>query len=615
MFLSSLKRALLAAAASLFVTAPSLFAADQIVDNLSSGTNQNLMENYWYYYDDNGGTKADDRPIAGKGTKQSTIDVAYTMIPREAGGNKADTFKMRNYSFLVKDDGTNKYACMPFTYGAKWKASWCTSAACAACFVGMGTMFAPDGKFLDLTGATAITFKCRSHVNDLTVTFKIETMDITKDSSFAFWAAPVAVPKNVWTSFTVAIPADLTQPGWATTAQKKTTFDQAECTKIAWEVHGDNNTAVTQDTLDVDDIVIKDYTYISPSMWTAVVSGPRPTSGLFADFEKTLYKNSTPLGTYWYAYNDHNIKGNSTVSQGATQDTGSGLLTLNWTSGTGFSNGGYGAALQMTLGKTVKQVNGPGDTANVQGFVGIGFNVYDSAGATYFNANTGKLGTIGGTGAATSIYFEYLADGDFPYLTLEVSDMNDVPDKTNPTRKDTRGSGIVWYRNLPKTGPAKWSAVEIPFNKLVTHDTWKGYKAIPLDVTQLAKIQFKVQGAEGNAGTIQIDNIYFPGIDFGLKQPVLNAASGSTQKSVFRAAYQSGVVKVDGTSMNGLKNVKINLIDSKGIVVKSDRVAAGTTSMNIAANNLPAGLYVVQMNGTSAVGKETVQRTAVTILK
>ncbi len=614
MFLLPVKRALLAASAALFVTAPSLFAADAIVDNLSGGTNQNLFENYWYYYDDNGGTKADDRPIAGKGTKQSTIDVPYNLVPREASGNKADTFKLRNYTFLVKEEGTNKYACMPFTYGEKWKASWCTAAACAAPFVGIGTMFAPDKKFLNLTGATAITFKVRAHVNDLTVSFKVETMDITKDSSFAFWAKPVAVPKGVWTDVTVAIPGDLTQPGWATATQKKATFDQAECTKIAWEVHGESNTTVTSDTLDVDDIVVKDYTYISPSLWTAVASA-RPAKGLFADFEKLTYKNATPLGTYWYAYNDHEIAGNSAVTRGATQDTTSKLLTLDWTSGTGFGNAGYGAAVEVKLGKSVKKVNGPGDTANVQGFIGIGFNVYDSAGAIYFNANTGKLGTIGGTGAATGIYFEYVADGDFPYLTLEVSDVNDVPDKTNPTRKDTRGSGIVWYRNLPKTGPGTWRAVEIPFNQLVTHDTWKGYVDKPLDLTQLAKIQFKVQGAENNAGTIQIDNVYFPGIDFGLNMGVANSVARSGQNSAFKAFYRNGLVKVDWKALTGLKNAKISLIDSRGTIVKSDRLASDKADLAISAEDIPAGMYIVQLNGTDAVGKETVQRTAVTVLK
>jgi len=32
-------------------------------------------------------------------------------------------------------------------------------------FVGIGTELAPDGKSLSLAGATAVTFKLRSHVN------------------------------------------------------------------------------------------------------------------------------------------------------------------------------------------------------------------------------------------------------------------------------------------------------------------------------------------------------------------------------------------------------------------------------------------------------------------
>jgi hypothetical protein len=208
-----------------------------------------------------------------------------------------------------------------------------------------------------------------------------------------------------------------------------------------------------------------------------------------------------------------------------------------------------------------------------------------------------------------------VADGDFPYLTLEVSDMNDVPDKTNPTRKDTRGSGIVWYRNLPKTGPTTWRGVNIPFAKLVTHSDWKGYVDKPLDLTQLAKIQFKVQGAEGNAGTVQIDNVYFPGIDFGVKPGVLNNAVHAQQNAALRASFRSGMVKVDWKPVAGLKSAKISLIDSKGMIVKTNRVAPGSASLAIATDNIPAGLYFIQMNAMSAMGNETVQRTTVTVLK
>jgi len=171
-------------------------------------------------------------------------------------------------------------------------------------------------------------------------------------------------------------------------------------------------------------------------VWTKVATA-RPLTGWFSTFE-VAPKNATPLpACYWYAYDDHEILGNSTVLAGATKDNSTGLLTLDLTpTNTGYGNTGTGAAVQVTFGKTVRQANAPGDTVNVQGFIGVGFNTYDSSGGVYFNAHTGKLGNTGGTGSADSIYFEYLADGDYKYLTLEVSDFNDVADKTHPTRKE-----------------------------------------------------------------------------------------------------------------------------------------------------------------------------------
>jgi hypothetical protein len=611
----NLKRALFGLAILILMSAPSLRAAGQkaLVDDFEGGTNQNNFENYWYYYDDNGGTKADDRPTAAKDSTPTIINVPYGYKPRHAAGVATDTFKLKDYQFLIKQDGSNKYGVLPFTFGTKWKATGYT----ANPFCGIGTELAPDGKSLSLAGATAVTFKLRSHVNPLQVNFRIETMDIIRDSSFAYYFAAQAVT-TTWTTFTVQLPAGLAQPTWAKDAQVKP-FDQTACAKLSWECHGEFNPGVKIDTLDIDDISIADFKFVSPSVWTKVATA-RPTTGLFSTFE-VAPKNATPLSNcYWYSYDDHEIAGNSTVSAGATKDVTTGLLTLDLNqTGTGFGNAGTGAAVQLTFGKTVRQANAPGDTVNVQGFIGIGFNTYDSSGAIYFNSQTGKLGAnSGGTGKADSIYFEYLADGDYKYLTLEVSDFNDVADKTNPTRKDTRGSGIRWYRNLPMTGPTSWSRVCIPFDSLVAHDTWKGYKAIPLDKTQLAKIQFKAQGVEGKGGTIMIDNVFFPGITFPGVQPisVKNSAISAVQASAFRAFYSNGVVRVDWKPTAGFNNGKISLIDSKGAIVKNDRVAsASALSLDVSAEKLPAGLYFVQLNGNDISGKAITQRSAVTILK
>ena len=92
---------------------------------------------------------------------------------------------------------------------------------------------------------------------------------------------------------------------------------------------------------------------------------------------------------------------------------------------------------------------------------------------------------------------------------MELRDINDVGDADNPNRKELRGPGIVYFRNLPATGGV-WRKVLIPFDSLVIHDEWEGYNPIPLDKNNLAKIQWKVQGGQGTSGLYAIDNIYFP---------------------------------------------------------------------------------------------------------
>jgi hypothetical protein len=584
--------------------------ADAKLDDFSGGTNENQFENYWYYYDYNGGNKAEDRPQKAKDSTPSIINVPYGYKPRLLCGNTKDTFKLKDYQFLVKDEAGNKYASMPFTYGTKWKCTGYT----ASPFVGIGTELVPDGKTIDLTGATSVTFRLRSHVNALTVNFRIETMDIIRDSSFAYYYSAVVTTAGSWSDHEVLLPGGLTQPSWAKGDQAKTAFAQTMCAKFSWEVHGESND-IKGDTLDIDDIVIKGYNYVSPSVWIKTETAP-PAKGLFSTFE-VAPKNATPFGTYWYAYNDFSIGGNSQVTKGAEQDAESGLLTLQWNAGTGSGNAGTGAAVGFQLGKTVTKTETSGTTSNVQGFIGIGFNVYDSMGAVYYNSTTGKMGTKGGTGSADAIYFEYLADGDFKYLTLEVSDSFDVPDKNQPTRKDSRGSGIVWYRNLPLTGANTWKAVKIPFDSLITHSNWKGYVAIPLKKTALAKIQFKAQGAEQKGGTVMIDNVYFPGITFTGITPdgVLITKSHVFGQSAFRAVYSNGKVRVNWKPVTALATGKISLIDSKGTVVASDRIAASALSLNFSAEKLPAGLYFVQLNGIDAAGKSISQRSSVTIVK
>ncbi len=580
---------------------PSLFAGNLLLDDFSDGDNANNLEQYWYYYDDNRLTGPDDRPLASPGSRQSDITVPYSLMYREAAGNKADTFRIRNYSFCVKEQSGNKYGAMPFLLGEKWKVSW----GYAYPYVGMVTMLAVDGRSIDLTGATRVSFKMRSHANQLTVGFQFRTLDIARDSSFAYFGRVIAVD-TAWAQFHIAIPQDLMQPGWTAAAQAKFALDVNHATELAWEVHGENNPMIASDTVDIDDIVIEgDFSSPPPNP-----PPTRPATAAFCAFE-TVPRNITPLGTYWYAFDDHDYQGNSNITRGAHKDTSTGLYTLVWITGSGFGNCGYGPAIDLLLGKALRKAAAAGDTITLPGFAGTGFNTYDSALAIYFNAKTGKIGPNGSAVMANdknSIYFEYVADGDFKFLTLEIRDIYDVPDKNNPDRKDSRGPGNVWHYDLPKS--LAWRSVEIPFDSLVIDSTRKDYVPIPFDKTKLAKVLFKAHGAQGNEGIIQIDNVYFPGIRCFGCTPAKRAPVHAVRESAFRAAYRDGCIRIDLNPACDIISGVIELIDLNGRVIKTGRISGSPDYiLKISENCAGKGLYFVRVSGWGRDGK-TISRQA-----
>jgi hypothetical protein len=294
--------------ASVLIASSSLFAVDSKLDDHEDGTNQNDFLYYWYYYDDNSGVGADDRPQAETPGTPSVINVPFEEKNRRPG----DSHMVKDYKFTVGEEGGNKYATMPFTFGSTWKTSYGEGKP----YVGMGTMLTEEGKALDLTGATAVSFRIRGSTN-MTVDFKVQTLDIDEDSTFGYYQTNIAVTTD-WQQYTILL-SELDQPPWAKNDKdKKFAFDITKCTKLAWEVQKEDNMMVTEGTLDVDDIVIIDYEWVSPFMFTNVVpvaSSTLPASGLFSSFDENP-SNVSKLGTYWYAYNDAEIGGASEVLDG-----------------------------------------------------------------------------------------------------------------------------------------------------------------------------------------------------------------------------------------------------------------------------------------------------------
>jgi hypothetical protein len=581
--------------------ATSLFAA--VVDN-TFDNDQNDFEYYWYYYDDNAGVGKDDRlQVKAPGTP-STISVTLKKDTTNLAGKP-----VKQYTFTTGTDAGENYASLPFKMGSNWTASY----GDATPFVGIGTMLAENGESIDISKATALKFKIRSKSGSaMTVRCKIQDLPMDKYSevltppsgAFAYFGSDVTVTSE-WAEKTIAIPTGFEQPGWAATVTATgfpTTLDLTKATKLAWEVIAK---AEVSDELMIKGVELVGMDFVSKSIWTHTsAKSPLPAMGQFATFQGT-YPAQTPIkpATYWYAYNDADIQGNSTVTEAtASYSEETKKLSLKFGDESGTDGAGKGAALDFTLGKSVQQ-NG----ATVQGFVGIGVNVYDSVNAKYFNATDSTI---------KSIYFHYMLDTDAPYATLEISDVLDVADATKPTSKDGRGAGVVWYRNLPKTN-GEWVAVEIPFDSLVIHDKWVGAKNTPLDRTKLAKIQWKVQGTEGNKGILAIDNIFFPGAKCWPYEPIaVKNFSHSNQSSGFNVSYLNGNVNVNWSNNVSLSNGKVSLVNMQGAVVASTSIAKTShVNASFSTKTLPAGMYFVKLNAVNTAGKAVAMQSKISFVK
>jgi hypothetical protein len=587
------------------ILAASFLFADAVVD-ADFDDNQNDFEYYWYYYDDNAGVGPNDRPQLFPELTPTIVNVDYTEKDRGGydGTDASDTWQVKQYTFTTTEHLAKKCGTMPFTFGDPWEADYCaTGKACAMPFVGIGTMLTKEKGSIDLTGVESIHFYAKSRVNELNeVTVKIETLDINEyafkpgdqmeGDEFGYYGYVISVAPGDWQEFTIDV-ASLDLPGsWAHDFD----FDITQCTKLAWEIKGDGE--ITVDTFDIAEVsFLGDYVFVSPSMWIAEeATYPDPTY-VFSTFETAPY-NQSGLGTYWYAYNDAEVNGTSWVAEEfAYKDTITNRLYIEFMEGYGSDGVGRSAALEYELGPPI-----PKDTISILGFVGIGCNLYDSVKVEYWDA---------AAAGATSVFFEYYTDAGAKFVTLELSDINDVGDADNPERKDTRGSGIVYYRNFPATNGV-WRKVMIPFDSLVTHDTWEGYTHIDLDKANLAKIQWKVTGAEGTSGLYAIDNIYFPNATFGVGVDAPEAVKAVP--AGFRAVYNNGRVRVNWDGAAKLANGRVNLINTRGAVVATSAMGK-SGRVNLATERLAAGLYFASLSGVDADGKAVTSRAAINIIR
>jgi hypothetical protein len=582
--------------------------ADQVVDN-TFDNDQNDLEYYWYYSDDNAGVGPNDRPQLFPDLKPSVITVPYDSVERRAFGDTTDTWMIKKYTFQTTTSFGRPCATMPFTFGDPWEAGYCSAGKnCAMPFVGMGTQLIYDGGGMDLRGVTSLGFKIKSRVNTLTaVSVRIQTLDIDlyadkpgsqmAEDEFGYYQYTFAVEPGDWQEVVVPL-SDLSLPGtWAYDFE----FDTTRCTKISWEVKSDGK--ITGDTLDIADVVlIGNWNYVSPAMWMKAETAS-PTAGFFTNFDMAPFNQGPPMLNYfWYAYNDADIGGSSTVTEHyATLNAVTGKLDLNLIEQTGSDGKGRAAVLEYVLGNPVMK-----DSTSIEGFVGIGINLYDSAKCTYWNADSA---------AANAVYFEYFTDAGAKCLTFELSDSNDVGDLNHPTRKEKRGSGIVYYRNFPPTN-GEWRKVLLPFDSLVVHDRWAGYTPIPLDRKAIAKAQWKVQGAKGTSGVFAIDRIFFPEGDYGQVEGVRSRRFSSLRNTVLDVFTNEGCIRVNVDNRAHFSRGTVSLVTMKGTTIARTAVSPKNIGpIGLPTSTLPAGIYLVRFSAVDAGGNQVDLQRRVSVVR
>ncbi len=602
-----------------FICAATLLFADQVIDT-TFDDNEHDLEQYWYYYDDNAMVGPDDRPQLYPEKRPSVIDVAYTEHERQS--RPGDDWLIKEYEFRTDVSDGKPCAMMPFTLGESWDVAYRNYSYTAMPYCGLGAQLAPEGESLDLTGVESIRFSIKSRVQDLEVKFKVQILAMDEHSNkaldeewkggeFGYHEYTCSTTAEQWTSVSVYIGGppeenEIQQPQWVFDTGDEAgimDFDITQCTKLVWEVVGEERLV---DTLDIADVRLIGGGYPGD---LEIPYAP-PECCCFGDFEQFPY-NESPLGTYWYAYSDVPYGGASSVDEEyAIGNDVAGLLNLQFIEG----NGAYGTrapALQYQLGPTFQM-----DGYNTRGFVGIGCDLYDSLSVEYWDA--ASLGVDG-------IYFEYKKEGD-EGLIFEILDYHDVGDADNPERKDSRGSGLYHYRYLPSTD-GEWRRAWIPFDGLTVNFDWEGFVDIPLDLTRLAKIRWKAEGDQGEQGLFAVDNVVFP-MEYnpsdrlrrggGCYYPGASAGMNNRpaiQSRTIRADYRRCGIIVNLCEMRNLAAGKISLVNTRGELIRSVSLSAGVESVTVPAGSLSAGVYFIRLHATTHDEKRIERQTRVNVVK
>jgi hypothetical protein len=197
----------------------------QLIDNFNDGDSINNFGYPWRYY------------------TEATYPIV-TVYGRPPAGSASSI----NLSGFATGGTSDKYAILPFTFGKSWRGS---NGGIAEPFVCMSALLAPGGSYADLSSAFGIHFKCKSHRSYLNFTLMLESDDIIKDQTLAYYEKQFTTSTS-WREFTFYF-KDLMLPGWAINSRP---FSKNKVVKFTWFCTRMDNTGVVSDTFDLDDVYL-----------------------------------------------------------------------------------------------------------------------------------------------------------------------------------------------------------------------------------------------------------------------------------------------------------------------------------------------------------------------
>lgn len=538
-------------------------ATGALVDDFEAGTNQNKFLGYTYYYDDSkdGGNSKVASATAG------TVAGELLFDPLKSLGEGAD--------------GSTKSLKLDFTFGATKPT--CGTGCTYGQMVGVGTQLVPgtdNGKVIDLSTATSITFRAKASVS-MKLRIEVTTTNIL---DFGFFRAEPTVG-TVWQDVTFLLEPGLggvARPAWAETATPGMLFDKKVVQKLQIQVSADDNALMTAGTLLIDNIRVGGYSWVPPSACLACVTALTPKTGtLISDLEASVTPARAPnqnvAGGYWYAYNDISARvapppGTfSEILVGAPVDATTNKPVFAVTPAKGAGDATGGAYIKFALGQAFTE-----NAEVIQPFVGVGTKFSDQLGTTFFN----------GTGS-TGVTFDYWTEApaaapavNFDYVRLEV--------KANQSLGTN--AGAVHHIQLPATAGV-WKTATVLWSQLVLPD-WVGVTAgALLDHTKLDQMQWAVQGSPATVGALSIDNVRFIGTVVGLHPRASKTANG------LRMSQVSGRVQVAYKLPAGVDAVDFSIVDMKGAVVASRHITGkGIVEASMDTQALRSGLYAMQVS-------------------